>query len=121
MPAIEVMERNQKTVLWAYVSRDEYGSPTVSSAVEIDVRWEVTNGLLMDPLGKPVAYDAWVVVGQEVSIGSIMWLGCLDDLPTTPTNLFTVVGNVAIPDIKNREVFRPILLVRYSDTLPTIV
>lgn len=120
MPSLEVSSRHQKAVLWAASSHDDYGNPLVDAAAEITVRWVEKRTEGVGPNGEAIAIDATVVVDQEIAVGSIMWLGAKDDLPDTPTNLKQVVAYNQTPDIKGREFYRTVSLIRYSDTLPTL-
>ena len=123
MPAIEEACRKQKAMLWAYDGVNRYGQSTVSSTgTEIKVRWENDRKQTLDPNGNIIAVDAVVVVGQVVTIGSIMWLGAQSDLPSDliPTsNIMQVVSYASIPDIKGRDFYKEVGLVRFTDTLPT--
>ena len=114
----------QKAVLWETVSFDEYGKQTVSSATELDVRWE--QGLLLGQSPESAASDVsgTVYVDQEVELRSILWLGEEDDLPAdiaNITNLRQVMDVKIIPDLKNRNTRYALLLSKYNDTLPEVV
>lgn len=127
MPSPEESSLTQTAVLWeSSGSADAYGQPTVIDPVEISVRWENTNTEVVGPQGNPVQISASVRVKQDVPVGSIMWLGTLDDLEDIPgtggiPGLCEVVNRVHVPDIKNRKTSRVLQLAKYKDTLPTIV
>lgn len=121
MPSVESMGRHQKAVLWAAAGHDRNGKITVSAAVEIDVRWEDGKRETPGDTGEPVAYDATVIVGQAVTVDSLMWKGDYDDLPDPVTNLYRVIFVEEIPDLKGRNTQRTLMLQKYGNTLPTIV
>lgn len=120
MPAIEASNRHQKAVLWAANGFDDYGEPKVDAAEEIDVRWEEARREVLNEEGNTVAVDATVVVNQEIAMGSIMWLGELDDVADPPVNLKQVVLYSKIPDVKARHFRRVVSLIRYSNELPVL-
>ena len=125
MPNIESSCRFQKAVWWAMTGTayDNYGEPLVSDPVEIDVRWENVRKDILDPQGNTVEVDAVVVVDRDMSVGDILWLGTLYDLPgtsETPTlDIREVVSFSSIPDLKGRYYRRVVMLKRLSDELPT--
>ena len=121
MPSVESMGRYQKAVLWAAVGHDRNGKITVSAAAEIDVRWEEGKREAPGETGEPVAYDAMVMVDQAVTIDSLLWKGALADLPVSMTNVFRVASVEDVPDLKGRNTQRTLMLVRWGNTLPTIV
>ena len=124
MPSLETDCRLQKAVLWE-ASTTEYedtgATRKVAAAVEIDVRWEDTHREGMDPDGNVVAIVSEVVVAQDIVVGSIMWLGSKADLEDPPVGLHKVMGFVKVPDIKGRNYRRVVSLMRYSNSLPTLV
>lgn len=112
----------QRAVLWAKTGYDNYGSPTVSTVgEEIDVRWENKVQDVLDPQGNTISADATVVVDQDITVGSQMWEGKLQDIPGTqeiPTSdIREVIAFSKVPDIKGRNVRRVAMLKRLSDTL----
>ena len=113
--------RFQKSVLWTIAGYDGHGDVKVNAGVEIDVRWEERRSETLDANGNSIATDATVVVGQEVAVSSIMWLGNLVDVASPPVNLKQVVVYNCIPDVKCREFRRTVGLVKYSNELPTLV
>ncbi len=120
MPAPELADRKQKAVLWAASGVGDYGEHKVTAATQLNVRWEEKRREAVGALGNSIAIDATVVVDREVAVGSIMWLGKKDDLATPPVDLKEVVDYQEIPDVKNRKRRRVVLLVRYSNELPTL-
>jgi hypothetical protein len=124
MPAPESDYRFQTAQLWERVGTDEYGEPKVSERESLQVRWENKQRQMIGPNGQPVAVDATVIVTCDIANGSIMWLGCVDDLPDDEiplSNLMEVVAFDNTPDVKGR-VFRKVVgLKRFNNRLPTIV
>jgi len=122
MCPIETSDLRQKAVLWAASGRSGDGEYTVSNPVEIDVRWERVKDQIRDSQSNMIAIDSRIVVDQEVAIGSVLWLGCIDDYDSTATdNEFEqVVAVPTIPDIKNRHYRRVLEVRRLGNTLPTI-
>lgn len=120
MPALEKLFRHQKAVLWEASGKDDYGEVTVDAAAEITVRWAERRREGVDPQGNTIAIDATAVVDREIAVGSIMWLGALVDLPTPLTDLNQVVNYNSIPDIKGREFYRTVSLIKYGNTLPVL-
>ena len=119
MPSPETSHLNQKALLWAASGFDDYGASTVGSVpTEIDVRWEWGKKEGINNQGDPIAWEATVVVDQEIAIGSVMWKGKRADYSTTETKM-TVVDYREVPDIKGRRFRRIVHLARLSNTLPT--
>lgn len=120
MPPQETTARHQKAVLWEASGFDDNGEIKVNAAVELDVRWEEKQTESLGPTGNTIKSDATVVVDQDIVIGSIMWPGIIDDLATPPVDLWQVIDFSKIPDIKGRINRRGVLLIRYSNELPTL-
>lgn len=124
MPVLEQSSLWQTALLWVATGYDEYGQPTVSSTyTEISVRWENKRGRVQDPQGNTIALDAMVCVGQEITVGSLLWLGVAQEWSGTGsgdpnTDLMEVKTSEAIPDIKCRETEYELGLVKYKGRLP---
>lgn len=122
MPPLERTDRREKALLWAANGVNTHGQVTVASTPsEIVVRWATKRRTVVDAKGNAIGVDATVVVNQEIEIGSIIWLGSLDDAAgSTPTSdLMEVRTYDETPDIKNRHRRREVTVARYNDTLPT--
>ena len=119
--AIETSDLHQRAVLWRFDSHDDHGQLRVFSPEEIGVRWVENNREVVSKDGTVVVSTVQAVVEEDIPIDSILWLGELLDLPISPTDLMQVVSKSTVPDLKNRETFRELNLLRYQDTLPTIV
>lgn len=120
MPGPERRDRLQKAVLWARSGTDAYGQPKVSAAVEVMVRWNDKQRLVLDAQGNTVAMDATALILQDIDIGSILRLGALADLPASPDNLMEVKVFNSTPDLKARNYQKEVGLVRWSNTLPVV-
>lgn len=123
--------RRQNAVYWPFVSANAAGDPRVGEPVELlaaernGVYWDWRRSEVRDPNGAIIATDADVFAGVEIAIGSMMWLGLLDDLAgtseTPTTHLCQVVRSDIIPDVKGRTYGYELRLMRYHGTLPEIV
>lgn len=122
----------QVAVLWTVRGYDRRGQATVTDvAKEISVRWNTKRREVVQPNGNTIAYDASAVTHCPVAVGSIMWLGSLDQLlvglegQTIPQSsvrdqLFEVKACNVTPDIKGRESLTEVMLMRYKGVLPAI-
>ena len=119
MPAIESQFRYQKAVLWFMLGFNENGKAIVpmdaTGAVELDVRWSGVetdgNAAQQSNISEPTT----VVVDRPIAIGSFLRLGAIGDVPTPVNNLMRVTGYNSTPDIKCRNFFRTVTLVRHTN------
>ena len=124
MPALEVMDLNQRAVLWPRKGTDLNGQPTVDVALrrEIKVRWNAKSHEVLAADGSTIAADGLVVVKQDVAVGSILWLGALDDIPGTSyvpqSGLMQVIRFNDTKDLKGRFTRRTLSVMRWNDRLP---
>jgi len=107
MPPLEEMDRHQKAVLLEYTGLDSESERTFAAPVEIDVRWTWTRSYSTDAQGNKIALDAKVVTGQQVPVGSLMYLGTEDEwLGTGSASNDSELCEVAVErtgtDIKHR-------------------
>tara|TARA_R110002020_G_scaffold376130_3_gene587299 strand:+ start:23134 stop:23505 length:372 start_codon:yes stop_codon:yes gene_type:complete len=114
--------RTDKAVLWAWdgTSVDDDGEPRLEAAAEITVRWEQRTEELVRPDGSTVAIDSNVVVAQDVTEGSIMWLGALADVDVPPTDLRQVVAFNKTKNFDGSQTRRTLKLMKYGDLLPDL-
>lgn len=121
-------ERVQEAILWPLNTYDRHGQPTVGNPVELLVRWVGQQSQSLDPAGNVITIDATVVLDQDVTIDSLMWLGTLNEwkngggsqAPGKP--LMVVKAFNSTPDVRGRATRRTAGLMRYQDqsiTLPT--
>lgn len=123
MPPLETDDLNETATVWPRGSYDDYGARSVSSPIEIPVRWEEVDRNQLDPQSDKIRYDALAVVDRKVEKGSLIRLGTLDDWQGTgsgsvESGLMEVVGYNETPDLKGRSIRRTITMIRYKDTLP---
>lgn len=117
---MEHADRHQTAVLWEATGFDEFGNVTVSSPVELKVRWQSIRQELTQTDGTVKATDSSVVVNRQITEGSIMRLGTLATTPNPPTNLKRVVRYNETPSLKNRFVRQTVDLETAKGVLPTL-
>lgn len=136
MPSLETMDRHDTAVLWPCAGHDSYGEPVydpdtrveLSPANDTGVRWVESVSTMTRADGTPVNVDATVVLGPnlDVELESLMWLGSLDEIDETgtdllpPSNAMIVVAFTRTKDIKGRSANtrRTVGLMRYRKTMP---
>lgn len=126
MPPLELEQRNQDAVVWAFDSFDSHGQIRVTAPEEIRVRWEWTWNRVSDPKGNNVTIDAEIVADADYPVGSLLWLGTLDDWYGSGSGganngLVEVVTFRRIPDDKGRNTRRSLMCRRFRNTLPEVV
>lgn len=122
MPSLEVEGLRQKAVLWPLAAYDKHGDQKVNSPVEIDARWESGLREQINDNDRPIAINATIMVDRDIAIGSLLWLGELDELPDSgsPTGLVEVVNFDKIPDTKARKFQRTVTVKKWKQDLPDI-
>ena len=125
MPFQEQSHRTQHALLWPRSGDDAYGEPTVSSVVQLRVRWNDTRAQASDAQGNPVTLSAEVHVDRNIKPGSVMWLGTLAEWLGTGSNqddteVMEVVSYNSVNDLKGRVAHHSVSLARYRGTLPTL-
>ena len=120
MPGPEQTELNQDAILWRYSSKDDYNRPVVKQPEEVKVRFKLGQVQSTDAKGSVISYDGSAVTEETYPIDSILWIGKLSDMPAAPTPLYQVKSYRETPDLKGRETKFTAMLMRYTDTLPTI-
>lgn len=113
--------RRQDAVLWAIAGKDKFSAPKVSSPIALKVRWIDKQSESLDANNQVIRSDVTVKTNREIGVGSILWKGKLADVPSPAINLYQVIGSRTVPNVKNRETRYTVFLIRYSDTLPTVV
>lgn len=78
--------RKQWAVYWALSGdKDLHGHDQYEDPIEIKVRWEDREERDVTPLtGEEFIVKSTVYVGQDVTLGGVLWLGLLVDAPSTP-------------------------------------
>lgn len=124
MPSQEYSHQYDDAILWVFAGRDAYNEPTVSSPVEVRLRWDDKSSEVIAPDGTVVKADATVITSRDVPIGSILWKGTLEDIPGTsftPTSgLMYSVSQDYKKDVKARATARTVGLMRFNNQLPAI-
>lgn len=122
MPAFETMDLIHTAVYWEPSGVDDDGNKTIvsSDGIEIPCRWIDTPSEVRDQKGNVIAIDGTAIVDQQLTIGGILRLGNLSDLPDPLTDLKYIWQTPTTPDIKGRNTRRKVLFMRYTDTLPTV-
>lgn len=121
MPAPEANGREQDAVLWEMTGRyDSFGRHVVGEPRQIEVRWNRKRRMGTAANGSPVMLDGTVVTVEEIPVGSNLWPGTLDDWYGTgsagdATEVHEVVSVDVTPDVKGREVFTTLGVVRHKD------
>jgi len=115
----------QKAVYWeAAGTFDDDGEPEVSSAYangdEIDVRWEVGQYRSVDSDGNVITLDVELVTENALVVGSIVWEGEKDDLPTSPADLYQVEEVGVVPSVRGRRTLYTARLMKRSNAFPTV-
>jgi hypothetical protein len=67
----------------------------------------------------PVNGEVWV--DREIAIGSMLWKGDLENLPSPATAIYVVIAYSETPDIKGRVYERVVSVQRFKNSLPTVV
>lgn len=118
-------DRKQNAVLWAATAGeiDTSGELKRAAPVSIKVRWEFERTDGIDPQGMQISYDATVVVGLDVEVGSVLYLGTLSSYNSaSPAPTVYAVRNFSkIPDVKGLRFRRVVLLQKYSTELPALI
>lgn len=120
MPTPEDDLRYDKAVVWMANGLDVDGRRRVDQPVELRVRWNANSHEGTDSEGNLVRMDGAMTVRQDVPVGSLVWLGALDDLPSPLVDLKRVADFGSGPDLKRRYYRRVCHLTRYGDALPTV-
>jgi len=103
--------RKQFAVYWPPQGVNDYGDPTWSDPVQLKVRWEDIEEVLVTARGETKESKSRVFVGQDVEEGGVLWQGTLASL-TTLTEPFKNKGAGQIfavtkaPDLKVKDFLR---------------
>jgi len=111
--------RKQQIVYWARSGVDDDGEVTLAAYAELYVQWVERQAEMADPAGNVITVDVQVVVGQEVTIGSIMAKGAYADYSATDMK-YEVVAYSEQRDLQNRFIRRVAGLRRYGTELPAL-
>ena len=125
MPPFERHDLKQDAVYWELVGDDGYGGIVVSSTpLPIKIRVSYRKRETHDKQNKAVNNDIDIIVKEELIPNSIVWIGKVEDMPdsvTELTNLYQVISISKTVDLKGRNIRYVGLLVRYGNTFPDTV
>ena len=119
MPSFEDWDRKQKAVYWAHNGVDSSGRVKLSAASEKRVRWVEKQSHMLDREGNNVAIDVQCVVGEELTVGSIMAEGASDDY-SSGDQLYEIIAYNETPDLYNRFKRRTVGLRKFGTSLPDL-
>lgn len=122
MPSPETFQRKQTVTVWDLLGYDQFSQVVTDVPREILVRWERTFYQAKDAKGKLITIDAKMVVAEDVTIGSLVYPGTLEEWYGTgsagdETELLTVVAQLEDAlDIKGRKRRRVVGMSRHKST-----
>lgn len=122
MPAQERSHLPMFLVLWEATGvSDRTGKPKVSpTAVERNCRQLSARRDTRDKEGNIITLDASAIVEVDIRVNSIVWFGRAADFnPAIENDLMEVVYFDKTPDVKCRDFYREIGLMRYKHSLPS--
>lgn len=118
MPKLSKRRLTQSAVLWEASGLDQYNRITVEAPVDIKIRLESTVGQTLDSRNTKIEYTAIAKVDRDIADGSIIALGTTDELPES--DFKQVVKLITIPSVNGKDIYREVLLINYSDSLPDL-
>jgi hypothetical protein len=124
VPVPEYADLRQFAVWWQAISTNRYGQQVVDPQTvphEVRCRWVEILKESLDPKRRVVGIDVDLITDFAIPMGSIVWLGKLDDIApgTVPSPLFEVVTNDSGVDIKARIYRYQYGLKRFNAVVPT--
>jgi hypothetical protein len=108
----------QNAVLWRANGVDSFGEHRVEAPVNIPVRWIKGKRENVDTSQTSEVVTDKVIVDRVIPLGSIMWLGKLEEFPYPLEDIRSVVDFRETPDIKNREMRRVVMLSNFHGSPP---
>ena len=108
----------QDAVYWGNPTQTGTGAFTFDDPVEIQVRWDDKQELVIDDKGNEVVSRASVMVKQDVDLGGMLMLGTIDDIdsglygdPYSLDNAFRIIAFTKIPaPMKTDDFYRSVHL-----------
>lgn len=94
---------NQKCVYWPKNFYNEHGDYTPGTAVELDCKWQSSDGRTVNREGTTYTLSAQVFLKEEVELDGWLWLGELVDKPVTPPDEYIIRDVQKYPDTENDE------------------
>lgn len=124
MPSLEQMDRNQWALWWDPVGVDEHNRRTFRPPAAFRVRWVQKRRELTNAQGDTLVTDGTVVLGRDIPVGSLLWLGEEADWYGTGSNneddrVMEVISVDKTPDLKGRVTRYEATVMRYTDTITT--
>lgn len=113
----ETAGRTTTAILWASIGTDQRGRPLLDEPREIKLRFlEGSGEALLSSSGENTR-PAIAVVAEDVPVRSAIWVGCLDEWyeegsAGNNVNVLEVVNFEKVPDIRGRNHYREITLIR---------
>lgn len=107
-------------VYWERNGTDDVGTPKFKSPVQIKCDWEKVQVRRLNERGEVKSSAAVVEVSQALAEGSLIRLGHLTSVPSTPDNLFEVATYNEEDDIHGEDPSRWVELERYNGPAITI-
>lgn len=119
MPAPETSNLEQTAILWPPTGIDKYGEKIIGTPEEIDVRWVNSVMDFVDDFGTSIKVDTAIVTDRSIESGSLLYLGTLEEWYGTGSSgdsdrLMVVKSQKTVPDMRNRETYNLVGLVRYK-------
>lgn len=104
-------------VVWPFTRHDKDGQPRVANTpFEVNTHWDQAQVELIGDDATPVAINVTAMIDRDVTKGSLIWLGELEDVPENnkPVPLMEIVSFEKIPDVKGRKFQRTVMLRRFK-------
>jgi hypothetical protein len=125
MPEPEVFGLDRPAVLYKLVGYDAAGDMVWENPIQIEIRF--ISDQADEIAGREGPADITAVVDREVPVDSKIWMGDIEDLPSTKAQLESVTNPLMrvvtyseTPDAKDRVAFRTIGLKRYREIIPNV-
>lgn len=123
MPPLETLDRRTTVVVWEAIElRDNYGEVRVRAPREIMVKWIDTIKEVVDANGNTIRIDATMSPAESLPNGTIVFRGTLAEHSMLgPHILMQMIAPEENEDLKGRHIRREYGMMRYKQSLPTIV
>lgn len=113
--------RRQTALLWSIRGYDVDSKPVYDAPREIKVRWIIAEQSVRKATGELTKIAAIAILGEDVIVGSLMWLGTTDDWESIegigPAKVCEVIGFKKVSDPRNRFHHREAQLAFYEGYL----
>lgn len=118
MPSPERNWLKDYAVYWPTTGDNDYGDPKFSDPIQIRCRWDST---VSDPPAALVSSEqdsSLIGVDRDVTIGGLLWLGKLRDLPDEPLGLRQIMKFTKTPNLKRRRYMRTATVTTFAKKIP---